>query len=360
MIGLLSSTLLFFSCYYPVQAGTLGKDQLCNQGENRLQVGTYQFWSECDSRNWCAPGGTCAPKGCRKDDFPFGYGPNDHLPDKCPKGQFCPDEEDKCQNLLTVGSPCQLNRDDQCEAPPNFKELADDTGRGLNFNGSVCLNNQCMWANATLGTTCLVENTAYIAYGADGEFIDIVSRGNCRLGLYCDSQQKVCMKNKMLGDACTADKECDSWNCLSNGVCGVSEAVPRHFGIWVYIVVALGIFGGMFGTLFGLFFTHRKQRDQEREKRLQYWREQNAFHRNLLQMRETARASILSLPGNGNSVRSTMYSRDGTFSDDAHTPILQNAAPKASGLRHYLSDDGSAEYDEGLMLQSGRKVEGRF
>lgn len=30
----------------------------------------------------------------------------------------------------------------------------------------------------------------------------------------------------------------------------------------------------MFGTLFGLFFFHRKQRDQEREKRLQYWREQ--------------------------------------------------------------------------------------
>jgi hypothetical protein len=31
---------------------------------------------------------------------------------------------------------------------------------------------------------------------------------------------------------------------------------------------------GMLGTLFGLFFAHRKQRDQEREKRLQYWREQ--------------------------------------------------------------------------------------
>jgi hypothetical protein len=53
-----------------------------------------------------------------------------------------------------------------------------------------------------------------------------------------------------------------------------------------------------------------------------------------------------------------MYSRDGAFSEDA--PILQNAAPKASGLRHYLSDDGSSEYDEGLLMQPGRKVEGRF
>jgi hypothetical protein len=75
-------------------------------------------------------------------------------------------------------------------------------------------------------------------------------------------------------------------------------------------------------------------------------------------MKETARASILSLPGNGNSVRSTVCSRDGAFSDD--TPILQNAAPKASGLRHYLSDDRSSEYDEGLMMPQGRKVEGRF
>ncbi|KAF9461321.1 hypothetical protein BDZ94DRAFT_1167869 [Collybia nuda] len=357
MIRLLSFTLLFISC---VHAGTLEFGSTCNQGENRLQAGTYQFWSECDQRTYCASNSTCAHRGCRKDEFPFGYSPTDHLPDKCLKGQFCPDEEDRCQDILPVGSPCQLNRDDQCEAPPNFKELADTSGRGLNYNGSVCLNNQCMWANATLGVACLVENTPYIAYGIDGEFIDIVSRGNCHLGLYCDSQQKVCMAHKLLGEACTADKECDSWNCLSSGFCGISEAIPHHFGIWVYIVVALGIFGGMFGTLIGLFFMHRKQRDEEREKRLQYWREQNAFHQNLLQMRETARASILSLPGNGNSPRSTMYSRDGAFSDDAHAPIIQNAAPKASGLRHYLADDGSSEFDDGLMMQPGKKVDGRF
>lgn len=36
------------------------------------------------------------------------------------------------------------------------------------------------WANVTLGLPCMVENTAYIAYGGTdspgGEFIDIVSR----------------------------------------------------------------------------------------------------------------------------------------------------------------------------------------
>ena len=33
---------------------------------------------------------------------------------------------------------------DECEGPPNFKDLADKTGYGLNVNGSVCLNNICM------------------------------------------------------------------------------------------------------------------------------------------------------------------------------------------------------------------------
>ncbi|KAF8637061.1 hypothetical protein AX17_003082 [Amanita inopinata Kibby_2008] len=239
---------------------------------------------------------------------------------------------------------------DQCEGPPNFRELSDDTGRGLNVNGSVCLNDTCMWANVTLGTECVVENTPYIAYGFDGEFVNIVSRDNCHIGLYCDASQKICMNAKNVGDSCTADKECQSWNCLASGVCGETAATPHHFSVHVYVFVALGIFGGMFGTLTGLFFMHRKQREEEREKRVQYWREQNTFHQNLLQMRETARASIRSLPGNAGSARSTMYSRDAV--SDMHAPIVQNAStPKGSGLRHYLADNGSSESEDGITTQ---------
>lgn len=43
-------------------------------------------------------------------------------------------------------------------------------------------------------------------------------------------------------------------------------------------IVSLGIFG----TLFGLFLMHRKQRDQDRGKRMQYWREQVCLTRRLL------------------------------------------------------------------------------
>jgi len=34
----------------------------------------------------------------------------------------------------------------------------------------------------------------------------------------------------------------------------------------------------MIGTLVVLFFVHRRQRDDDREKRLQYWREQVKKH----------------------------------------------------------------------------------
>jgi len=356
---LLPSTLLFFSWYSVVDAGSNNKGEACSQGDNRLQAGTYQFFDDCDSVTFCAANSTCVLKGCRRDDFPFGYAADAHLPDKCERGLFCPDEEDQCQPWLAVGELCQLNRDDECQAPPNFKDLADTTGRGQNFNGSVCLNNICMWANQTAGDDCVVENTAYTAYSTTGEFIDIVSRGNCRVGLYCDASAKKCMTNKVLGASCSADKECDSWNCLASGICGQDTSIPRSVGTWVFVVVGLGIFVGIFGTLLGLFFMHRKQRDQDRGKRMQYWREQNAFHQNLLQMRQSARASILSLPGNGNSARSTMYSRDGALSDE--TPILQNAAaPPKSGLRNYLADD-SSEYDEGMIMQPSKREEvGRF
>jgi len=352
---MLPLTLVFLSCWALVDAGSANKGDNCTQADSRLQTGTYQFFDDCNAVTYCASNGTCLLKGCRKDVFPFGYAAGADVPPLCPTGQFCPDEADACQPLLAVNSPCQLNRDDECEAPPNAAELADTTNRGLNFNGAVCLNNVCMWANKTSGESCTVENTAYIAYGVSGEFPDIVSRGNCIVGLYCDSSALQCMAEKELGATCTADKECSSWNCLSSGVCGVDTTIPKHVGTWVYVVVAIGIFGGIFGTLFGLFLLHRRQRDQEREKRMQYWREQNAFHQNLLQMRQTARASILSLPGNGNSARSTVYSRDGMPSDEA--PILQHAAPKGSGLRHYMADDSS---DEGMMMQPSQRDDGRF
>ncbi|GJE95852.1 hypothetical protein PsYK624_120430 [Phanerochaete sordida] len=362
MVGLLPLTLVLFSWGPFVNAGSVNYGNPCSVGNQKLEFGTYQFQTDCDSTTFCNSSGLCDHKGCRKDEYPFGYPKNSDFPPRCDSGLFCPDEEDQCLPVLAVGSACQFDRDDECEGPPNFKDLADKTGYGLNVNGSVCLNNVCMWANATLGNTCVVENTAYTVYSSSNESIDIVSRDNCSPGLYCDSQHMVCMQMKNLGDSCDADKECSTFNCLASGVCGKSADSPEHVAFWVYIIVGVCIFGGMLATLIGMYCFHRGHRQAEREKRLQYWREQNAFRQNIMQMQETARHSIMSLPGGGpNSPRSTLYNRDGTQSEDSQIPML-NPQSKSSALRHQLSDDGFDDgSQESIMIQRvDRKDSNRF
>jgi len=98
-----------------------------------------------------------------------------------------------------------------------------------------------------------------------------------------------------------------------------------------------------------LFFVHRRQRDDEREKRLQYWREQNAFRQNILQMHETAQASIFLNPGS--SRRSALF---GVTTEDSQAPMLGYGANPGSGLRQYVGEDGSYEsaYDEQLVMRT--------
>ena len=104
--------LTFISLPAGVHAGSVNKGGTCNQANNRLETGTYQFYSDCDSVTYCASNSTCLLRGCRRDVFPFGY-PQDSnfLPPLCKSGTFCPDEMDACQPQLRVDSPCQLNRD---------------------------------------------------------------------------------------------------------------------------------------------------------------------------------------------------------------------------------------------------------
>ncbi|KAI0256136.1 hypothetical protein BJV78DRAFT_1097382, partial [Lactifluus subvellereus] len=273
----------------------------CNPAHNGLATGTLQYNSDCNATTWC-DNGVCRSKGCRRDEFPLGYtigesrGNGKHIapPQKCSVEEFCPDEGSQCVRKIPVGQPCQFDRDDSCQGPENFKELRDTLGTGLNVNGSVCLNFVCQFANVTAGSQCEIENTGYIGYGPSGEFVYVVSRDNCKIGLYCDTNSTVCMNQKAVGASCSADKECSSYNCLPTRVCGLSPSSPRHFPTWVYVTIGGGIFGGMIVTLVILFIVHGRQREDEREKRLQYWREQNAFRQNILQMHETAQASLFS------------------------------------------------------------------
>ncbi|KAI0305567.1 hypothetical protein B0F90DRAFT_1699104 [Multifurca ochricompacta] len=333
----LSPTLLFLFALplsvLSVSNSTNTDTNTCNPAHNGLATGTLQYNSDCNATTWC-DNGICRSKGCRRDEFPLGYstgegrGNGKHInpPEKCSVDKFCPDEGSQCVPKTPVGQPCQFDRDDSCLGPDNFKELKDTSGRGLNVNGSICLNFVCQFANITAGSKCEIENTGYIAYGPSGEFVYVVSRDNCRVGLYCDTNSTICIQQKSVGGSCSADKECSSYNCLPTRVCGTSPSDPRHFPVWVYAIIGIGIFGGMIATLVLLFFVHGRQREDEREKRLQYWREQNAFRQNILQMHETARASIFSAPGS-TSRRSALF---GVTTEDSQIPMLQHAEDSGS------------------------------
>ena len=83
-----------------------------------------------------------------------------------------------------------------------------------------------------------------------------------------------------------------------------------------------------------------------------------------MQMRDTARASLLSLPlgtHGSNSPRSTMYSRDGMSSEDSQLPILQAQTPKGSGLRNNVVDEQQErdDYENSRIVQE-RENEARY
>lgn len=111
MLELLPITIISLSWLSVVSAGSANFGDSCKLADNRLQVGTYQFYTDCNSVTYCASNSTCAHRGCRKDDFPFGYQNTSTFPPKCSIGQFCPDEMDACQDVMPVGSACQMNRD---------------------------------------------------------------------------------------------------------------------------------------------------------------------------------------------------------------------------------------------------------
>ncbi|KAH7105692.1 hypothetical protein BKA62DRAFT_400426 [Auriculariales sp. MPI-PUGE-AT-0066] len=285
----LVSSLVFFLALSPLQAlAKANYSEPCDTINTKLQVGTFELSGDCVAQAYCdETSKTCLKKTCRREEFPPHYpqGSDDDWPPMCGEGQFCPDEGSGCQPLLKEGDNCQLNRDDMCEPPPDGEALNDPP---YNTNGSVCINFKCRYANVAEGGTCETEQIPYIAYSDDEEFAFVVSRGNCLKGLFCDAQQKTCIKKKDKGAQCTADKECVSDNCDIGNTCGDYVFAAAVFPMWVYIVVGVGIIAGIVLTMVALYFIHRRGRDDEYEKRTQYWREQTAMRQNILQMKETA------------------------------------------------------------------------
>ena len=124
-----------------VRSGTWPEGSPCSTANNRIDRLSHRFIDDCDDKTFCSGStdGTCIPKRCRTDVFPFGFKDGDVLPPLCDPGSFCPDEGGGCRPLVEVGQACQLNQDRQCAPPPDWQELASD----WNFNGSMCLGSVC-------------------------------------------------------------------------------------------------------------------------------------------------------------------------------------------------------------------------
>ncbi|GMK56585.1 hypothetical protein CspeluHIS016_0304250 [Cutaneotrichosporon spelunceum] len=284
-----------------VRAGNEVEGAACNPSRNRLDEGTLNFLSDCNAQTWCGPDNICLKRGCRRDIYPYGYYPipYDQLPPLCSETEFCPDEGSACLPKSPVGGPCQKDRDDQCQPPPNQKDLASY----LNVNGSICLNFQCYYANVEIGQPCVFDNTWYSGQADDGTtFSYMVSRDNCRKNTYCDGTTGQCNQKYDKGHGCTANKECKSYNCViktagQSGVCGREADEPLKPKTWVYVVIGLAIAICLIGVMTGLWLLHRRHREENQVKLQDYYNEQIAYRQSIMSMSH-AKNSLLSLPAN--------------------------------------------------------------
>ncbi|KIJ90998.1 hypothetical protein K443DRAFT_115761, partial [Laccaria amethystina LaAM-08-1] len=216
--------------------------------------------------------GMCIPRLCRRDEFPFGYDPGEALPPLCPQGSFCPDDGSGCRPLVSVGAPCEPNRDEQCSPPLDWQDLASYQ----NYNGSICLKSTCMYANITLGQSCIVDNTTYTDTGPnDEQYMFTVTRDNCRSPqFYCDPGSSVCQRTKAVGMACELDSECEERNCNSAKVCVEPPETPLRVAPWQWGLTMGSILAAMIVICILLTLIHRRHRYARYKELQEYYHDQ--------------------------------------------------------------------------------------
>ncbi|KAL7280424.1 hypothetical protein ACG7TL_005352 [Trametes sanguinea] len=264
-----------------VYSGETSLGAVCSTDNDRLDSASHKFLSDCDDTTFCSASvnGTCQPRLCRRDEFPFGFTNFTSLPPLCQNGTFCPDEGSGCKPLSAVGSACQMDRDDQCAPPPNWADLASNQ----NFNGSLCLKSTCTFANMSLGQPCILDGVTYIDLGPNGEqFSNTVTRHSCQTPqLYCDTSLQVCVPTKPLGASCGSDQECRSFNCGPGGVCVDPPETPRRVEAWQVALTSLSIITAMAVTVVMLTLVHKRLRLQRYREIREYYEEQISLRKSL-------------------------------------------------------------------------------
>ncbi|KAF8895988.1 hypothetical protein BD779DRAFT_1493331 [Infundibulicybe gibba] len=273
-------------CFELIGAGILGPGSPCSTADNHLDPLSHKFMSECAEQNFCsALNGTCVPRLCRRDEFPFGFG--DDLPPLCSPGTFCPDDGSGCKPLVLLGEGCELNRDEQCAPPLDWDDLAS----AKNFNGSVCLHSTCMYANVTLGLPCVTDNTTYIDLGPAGgqQYTYTITRDNCHSPqLYCDPTSMTCARAKPLGAICASDNECETSTCASPGYCTDPPETPTRVAPWQYAITVSCILGAMMATCMMLILLHKRHRYSHYKDIQEYYYEQISLRRSIIALHAAA------------------------------------------------------------------------
>ncbi|KAF8072235.1 hypothetical protein FPV67DRAFT_927665 [Lyophyllum atratum] len=284
------SSILFAAILLSVgaRAGSVGVGGPCSAINSRLEPGSFKFISECSDQTFCsaAKNGTCIPRACRRDEFPFGFDEGQSLPPLCPPGFFCPDEGSGCKPLSPAGSRCQLNRDEQC-APPDLRR---DWASSQNFNGSICLRFTCMHANASLGQTCVKDSTTYMYFGPDGEpYKYTIVRDNCiSPGYFCDESQRVCHRKQPIGSACTYDVECSTHHCGLDSTCVRSLNMPLGVAAWHWVAISVIVVSAMIATCTLLTLLHKRHRRQEEKELREYYVDQISLRRAIIALHTAA------------------------------------------------------------------------
>lgn len=124
---------------------TVGRS--CSATNNHLDALSHKLISDCDPKSFCssATNGTCQPRVCRRDEFAYGYLPDEAIPSLCPAGAFCPDDGSGCVEQREVGGMCEMGRDEQCGAMQGWDSEGSGLGDRMNTNGSVCLKGVCAY-----------------------------------------------------------------------------------------------------------------------------------------------------------------------------------------------------------------------
>lgn len=189
----------------------------------------------------------------------------------------------------------------------------------IRFTLAFCLTGGSYLFRGTLSNSWLKLLVTF-----SSQFTDIVSRDNCATNLYCTSDTLVCAPRFAAGIPCKSDSQCLSGNCDLNNRCVNPPETPSAVPKFVYVIVPLFILIGLAVMTYSLWKYHQKARKRRNETLYEYWMEQLAYRRSIINMqlaaeREQRKALLHKTESStriGLQEKSGWYTEKAAFSND--------------------------------------------